>query len=491
MTTNKAPHVHIPDEASQLLIRFNDLLGELFLKWQPHQFQEDFLSALLIERKRLIAAETGRQIGKTEAIVVCAGLWGQLVPTSQSYYLAPELKQARKILWDSGRVEEILPGNWIDDMKEKNSTIYWSGSRKCFLTIDGCDKFDASRGISVKKGVMYFDECRDMKEEVIDTIRPALGVYSCPEVYTSTPPTTEFPYPEEPERQHWFCELVDESEGMPDCRVLKAETADNPHFSPESIERERIRYEKQKKTYIFLREYRGVRAEGAVSRQWPMLAAKVDFVFPHDDLMEEIRKDRTKLDYYCMTDPATTSVWAWLFVAINKYSKQIYFLDEIYETKKEDCALSVIWPRALGMMMEIFPDPDKWRRHYDEAEAWFENEIYSNYGVTFESSYKTSRSKTENFTLLTDIFLAKKAKFSDRCIHTYWELKNYEDDKSVDHQVDNSRYLLNVSNFSLPKNQEPEPTPQESERRYRKAVGMPIQNGADKLQNWQNIILGN
>lgn len=483
----ESAHIWIPDEIGQLAIKFNDLLGELFLKWTPHQFQIDLISNLIVDRRDVVVCETGRQLGKTEGLIACVGLWGQLVAGSQSYYLAPELKQARKIIWDSGRIQAMLPGNWIDDFKEKNNTVYWANSQHCFFTIDGADKFNANRGVSVKDGVAVFDECRDMKEEVYEVIEPALGVYKCPAVFTSSPPEDLHPYEDDPKRLHWFCELADEAERNPKQACLRAKTSDNPHFDPEKIEETRIRWYARGKGAAFEREYNGKRVEGGSAKEWPMLADDREFVRPHLEILLEISKDLSKLKWYCITDPAGGTVWAWLLIAVNPLSRKIYFLDEIYETDTGKMATSLVWPRALAKMNELYPEQSAWRKYYDEAEAWFRNDMKVNYNVIFHGSKKATKQKKDGFLLYSDIFLAKKAVFSDRCLHTYWEFKNYEDDDSPDHEVDNARYFLNVSNYSLPEKEETKKALSPAEERYRRITGQLAKQATAK--NWQHTAL--
>ena len=51
--------------------------------------------------------------------------------------------------------------------------------------------------------------------------------------------------------------------------------------------------------------------------------------------MSQINRDLNKLEWYCISDPGTTTVMAFLFVAVNPYSKKFYVLDEIYEKRPE------------------------------------------------------------------------------------------------------------------------------------------------------------
>jgi hypothetical protein len=440
--------------------------------------QVEMISALLWGGVTKLVCEWGRQTGKTEGLIALFGIWGQMNPGSQSYYFAPLLTQAREIIWVSGRILKILPSNWIDDFKETESRLYFSSSRFCYLKVDGCDKVDRSRGIAPTNGLVALDECRDMRESMIDVVMPALKVGHCSLVATSSPPEDLNPYPREPERLHWFCEFADEARNAPQSKYLHFATVDNPHFPKEELAKERARYEGMGKLYIYEREYEGRRVYGKTGYEYPMLKDTQRYIFPHYSLMEEIRRSRGyNYEWYCMTDPAgsgdggrkSVSAWAWLFIAINKHTRKIYFLDEIYEQDKARMATTVLWPEALVKMMELHDIFESWRCHYDEAETWFANQMAISYRVSFSQSFKASKSREEGIRLWSDIFLGEQACFSDRCVHTFWEFSNYQGLGSRrNHCVDLGRYVLNVSSWSQVTKPEGEPPVKYKERPYLK-----------------------
>jgi len=56
---------------------------------------------------------------------------------------------------------------------------------------------------------------------------------------------------------------------------------------------------------------------------------------------------------------------------------------------------------------------------------------------------------------MKDIMLTDKLRISDRCKKTYWELDHYRKDdkgeivKKHDHEIDNFRYILSATSYSL------------------------------------------
>lgn len=492
---SNGPYIFVPQRYENAIIRISELFEELCDNWQPNPPQLAMIKSVIFDCNMLTVCKWGRQTGKSEGVVAIAALRGQFVAGSQSYYLAPELKQAKGILWETGRIEEIVPENWIENLKETTSTVYWSGSRYCYLKVDGCDKFNKKRGISVKKGVLFLDECRDMPDSVYETLKPALRVHDCPTVLTSTPPQEPYPYPDEPKRQHWFNLLCDRAKVADKQRYLHYPTSANPYYPKESLDQDRRDYIDEGREYVFLREHEALDVVGGGEREWPMLAKSEKFVFPHEQLIKEIERDRSKLDWYVMTDPAGGSVWAWLFIALNPYTRDIYFLDEIYEMRRDKMVPSLMWARALVIILELRfgidysdqldadlflsdddrldlaklrraqndiiriyqPEFDSISLHYDEAETWFANDMSTSLGITFYPSEKKLREKKEGFRLYSNLFRRHKVKFSDRVASIFWEFQNYEEGTKRDHGTDLGRYFLNVSNYTEPEEDEPKP----------------------------------
>ena len=112
-------------------------------------------------------------------------------------------------------------------------------------------------------------------------------------------------------------------------------------------------------------------------------------------VMNDIQKDIKKLDWYCITDPGSTTCFAVLFAAINPYTKQVYLLDELYETSQENTTVRQIYPRIKAKMKELNPhiEIDDWYKVYDEAAAWFATELMGQFGIIFYAYSKTSIQK--------------------------------------------------------------------------------------------------
>ena len=144
---------------------------------------------------------------------------------------------------------------------------------------------------------------------------------------------------------------------------------------------------------------------------------------------------------------------------------------------------------------ELVPYFD-WRFIADEAESWFRNEMVDRFRVYFEPTQKSLKRKEEGISQIKDIFLNNRIVASDRCVKWLWELMHYRKDKhgkipkKNDHQIDNTRYLLNASSYSMNKEYEEE-IPDEDRRFVKRKIGdyFPGLNdlGEPTMDDWMNV----
>ena len=457
MASIVSPTLLLPTDRTKALSRINQVLGELSEVWTPHPKQVDALSALLIEGKTDGALEWGRRTGKSDTFIVAAGVFGQLVPSSQSYLFGPLFNQVKEIYWSSGKIHSVLPANWIDDEREQDMRVWWSGSpgRSGWFKMDGVDNYDRRRGIEPRKGIVLLDEVREMKKGFLDAMNPIRAKWFNPQWLASTPPD-QLTDEDDPTQPHWVLAEFDRIAASPRGYYSHATSFDNPHLSSEFLLEEEEKYRKRGELDVFNREYRAKRVVLKKGKKFPMLDVR-EHQKAHAELMAEVNRERDKLDWFCLTDPAGGSVWAWNFIAIHRWTKRIYLLDEIDETDQGQMTTSVQWgTKVYPKLLELHPEFNDWQFHYDEAETWFANEMQDKFDVPFYPSEKTKKSKTEGFNMFKDALLAGQVSISDRCLRTWWELENYINEKSRDHHCDLIRYFLNVSNYDATTSREPD-----------------------------------
>ena len=169
--------------------------------------------------------------------------------------------------------------------------------------------------------------------------------------------------------QDQYMEFADECTTRKDCAHIVASSYDNPYTPKEEIDREIEKLRIRGETDVIKREYFGEISLGGRNSIFPMFDPKKMGSFK--GVMNDIQKDIKKLDWYCITDPGTTTCFAVLFAAINPYTKQVYLLDELYETSQENTTVRQIYPRIKAKMKELNPhiEIDDWYKVYDEAAA--------------------------------------------------------------------------------------------------------------------------
>lgn len=465
------------DQLAKLASVFNDLEVEAVKRGEPtHEGQRKFISSFFLG-KTLIIAVWGRRGGKTEAIGRILWAWARLFPKSVSYYFASENVQAYDIFWAPNRIQSIGPQSWIkeelkSEMRLKIESLDGSISQ---IKLGGADRFDKRRGIEPSNnGLVILDEFREYKDDFWYTIKPILARYNSPIGITSTPPK-ELSDSQDPTKDCLFLRLIDRAEKSKRGAYFHFSSYINPGLSREFLDQEREELIADGKEDVWRREYLAEFVRFTHNSVFPQFQRE-RHVRKHDELMAELAEQRDSLEWYCICDPAAGSVFAWMFIAFNQYTKRVYVVDEIYERDKQKTPTTVIWPEARRVMEELLPNtaPEglQWRRHYDEAELWFQVQIDANFKVEFSPTFKYSRSKEDGIDLMQSTIGRDLLCISDRCTFFIWEMERYETDdrgrypKRDDHQIDNFRAFQRVSNFSLP--EAPRPTGisyRESQRR--------------------------
>lgn len=437
-------------------------------RWKPHPGQIIVGRQLFTHGKCLIFVSCGRKWGKTELIIYILARWGRLHPGVGCWYICPELKQARKLVWTDPRLLNFVPKEWIKKINHSEMRIELTNGS--FIQLDGSDNYEAHRG--TRPGIVVYEESKDHKRRFREVMRPNMAVYNAPEIHIGTPPSDD----DKEEVQQYWDELENEFKNNPDAFYYNAPSWENPHFDTAWGEQEKARLYSRGEGHVWEREYGAKRVKGGVHKIFPMLANKEIALIPHDQLMARIWKDRKKLEWYWWADPAGATCFAVLFAAINTYTRDVYWLDEIYEREQAEMTVKKIGARAIAIRNELNDDKMAWREGYDEAETWFLNEWIENFPneAGLEPSRKAKSDKDSGLSLMKDIMLAGKWHMSDRCQFFFWELNKYKTNdqgrlpKKDDHLIDDARYILDAAGYSLPeKNEPPRLEPDEKPRGYR------------------------
>ena len=419
------------------------IIEDLHSNWKPHSGQLRAGKALFVDDVRNLFIQCGRKWGKSEFCIYSLWRWALLNPGSACYYLAPQQKQAREIIWSAGRLQRFGDKKYIKKINDQEMRIYFKNGS--FIKVDGSDNYESYRGIT--PDFVVYDEFKDFHPKFHEGMAPNLAVRKAPLVIIGTPP----------DRECQYTILAEEFRGRSDSFWIRMDSYSNPHIDRGWLDNEKKKLVARGEQDVWEREYEARFIRGGASAIFPMIHEDRHF-FPHHELLLEIKRDLHKMDWFCITDPGTTTCFAALFGCVNPYTKKIYILDVIYETNQEFTSTRKIYPRLDAKMMEFFPlssVEDDWVKVYDEAAAWYAQEVMDQYGIYFFPTQKHLNKKEHGLSLIKDILLHNLVKISDRCRKLLWEMQNYVKDdkgnipKKDDHLIDCLRYFLAAANYNM------------------------------------------
>jgi len=438
-------------EPSQALVNYAQMVEKLHQIWIPHKGQVAAGKALFHDNIRSIFIQCGRKWGKTELIIYFLWRWAQTNPGMGCYYVAPQLKQAREIVWADPRIKNFGPRDWLLDGDKgiNNTEMRLKFKNGSFIKVDGSDNFDAHRG--TRPGILCYEEYKDHKPEYRSAMRPNLSVYNAPEIFIGTPPEGVDWDTEDNEFVKTAQEHLDEHGKT--AYYCKAPVTENPHISTEWLEKEKKRLFRRGDHDEWFREYMADFVKGGKKKIFPMLDRSI--IRPHQEVLKMIHRDRRKLQWMAWADPAASSIFGVLFGALNPYSRKIYMLDEIYEKDQMEMTVRRIGRRINKKCNDLWDREHDWRKGYDEAETWFMNEMFHHFGQGWEPTMKHTHSPSVGITLIKDVLLCNKLIMSDRCEKLFWEMNNYnktdrgELPKKNNHLIDDFRYMLDAWSYDL------------------------------------------
>lgn len=443
------------------------ILEDVYRGWEPNEGQVKAGRALFHDNQNTQFIRWGRKGGKTEYIIKAIYRYALLHPNAGCYYFCPQANQAREILWETGRLQRAIPKKYIKTIKSVDMRIILNNGS--FIKLDGSDNYEKHRG--TEPHFLVYDEFKDFDRRFHEAIDPNRGVYNCPLVIIGTPPISI----NEDRNYEQYMELQEQCRRDDDKFFLQLSSYVNCHNVPKPDPKSPM-HERIKKGKAYLAKKRQELVERGEEYRWkieymaenvsmgknavfPMLGDR--HVFEHDVVINDLLRDERKLEWYCIADPATSTCFGVLFVALNPYSREVWVLDEIYEKDREETSTSRIIPKIISKMKELAPNlspEDDWVKVYDEREAWFSNEamtqVDSNNILTFNETQKFHNPKEDGIGLAKDTLIYNMVHMSDRCVNFNWELEQYvcidgKYPKKHDHLIDCYRYFLADSGYTM------------------------------------------
>lgn len=423
------------------------ILMGLHRNWEPHKGQQALGRALFYDGYKDIFADCGRNFGKTDFAIYAAWRWAEQNPGSENYIFQPLQKQAKEIVWAPRRLQAFGPSEWITSAN--NTEMRLTFNNGSFIKIDGSDNYDSYRGVK-PKGLTVYDEFKDIDKRFVDAYEPNRAAFNSPALFLGTPP----------ELDNHFDEIMDMFSADPEAFVIEAPTSCNHRISKEWLSRKRKQYEANGDIETYLREYEAKRIRGGKRSILPQYLA-----LRPKPLAEIWPKDARKWTLYTVFDPGTTTVFGVLFILYNPYSKKFICLDEIYEENQSLMTARAIAEKVLEKLYEFKKmGNDNYIFVYDEAAAWFRNEVYEIRECkswNLQKTNKAASSKTWGISIIRHLMANGFMEVSDRCVKLDKEIKNYVLDakgripKVWDHLIDDLRYFVDDAGYDLEELQTP------------------------------------
>lgn len=442
------------------------LLSSLNKSWKPHPGQEVVGKYIFQHGARRIFLENGRKWGKTEFCADICWRLGNMIQGGQGYYFGAYQKSVREFLWAPGRLQNHGPRDYVKEIHKTEMRLTFTSDT--FIKLDGADEFRLSKGFN--PDFVILDEFADYPEDFWPAMSPNFASKDAIVVIISSPPWLLENAPGEPVlftriADLWkrYMEEAHREKRRSKYIYLNRTSFDNERNLPSGfLQQEEIELKAMGLEDIWEREYLAKRVTGGGKR---IIATyeKAKHMVPHDWLMSnKIERNRDILQWCTGVDPSQ-SAFGVLNIAVNPYSKEVYFLDEILEKQDTETTEHLLWPRIKEKEDELYPeeghepDSERWDRVCDEAAKWWIVGCANdpNININFHPTEKATHSIEFGLSLLRSIFRYNKAYVSDRCQWFGYYLENWRRDKKGNipntgkDLIDCGRYILHRLGYYL------------------------------------------
>jgi len=397
----------------------------------------------------------GRKWGKSELMGYVLWRHALLNPGSACYYIGPEAAHARKIMWDLQRFQRFLgkdTAKYIDTIRNQEMMIRLKNGS--FIQVVGSDNYTVANGLTPSFAV--YDEFKAFNHRWHTEFAPNRAAKAAPLIIIGTKPRSGN------KNMDQYNDIFNYAKSNPDkYNVVEYSTWDNPinHLPAQKqmIEEEITQLIERGEEDVVQLEYYSKFVPGGKAAIFPMLK-KETHEMPHHEMVDLIKKDYRRYEWYLVTDPGTTTCYSALICAIHPYNKKVYIVDELYETNQSMTSIRMMYPRMEALMKKYTPGlniHDDWLKVADEAAAWAISEIMAQYGVYFMPTDKAHNKKEAGLSLIKDQLIHGFLHISDNCPNLWKEMEHYARDergnipKIRDHAIDCLRYLNGASNYNM------------------------------------------
>jgi len=428
---------------SEGLISLAEDLAELNERWQPLDWQIPLGRALFYLGKKDLGAQCGRSSGKTDLAAYCSWRYARENEGSENYIFEPLQKQAKEILWAPQRIQNFGPSDWVESVNNTEMRITFTNGS--FIKVDGSDNVEALRGIK-PKGLVIYDELKDIKKAFLDAMEPNRARYDAPALYLGTPP----------EIHNHYIDIMEILKKKARGFWTQANSFDNHYNSKTWLEDKRQELIDIGEEETWLREYMAIFVKGSKRSIFPQF-----FKMPRPNFKEIIPKDLNKWEIMVAFDPASVSVFGVVFILFNEWTKQTIVFDELYVKDQSIMTAREIYAQVSEKLKPLQKLVKSVRFGYDEAAAWFRNEIHEFSPWWLEPSSKSDFGVDGYIILVRQHFNKGLLTICADCPNLISELEGYQKDekgkipKKDDHNINALQYGLSCLGLRLDEDKPP------------------------------------
>ena len=447
-----------------------EVLDGLHRKWNPHEGQIGIGYDLFYGGVKNIFAVCGRNFGKTELASYALWRYAKQFPGTENYIFEPYLKQAREILWASQRIQTFGPEEWIADINQSELRITFTNGS--FIKLEGSDNTAAMAGIK-PKGLIVYDEFKDHRKESIDNFEPNRAAHDVPALFIGTPP----------EFHNHFVEYMNLAKDDEDWTYHHAPTSANPHIKRSWLEKKKREILKMGEPERWTRDYEAIYVVGGKNSIFPMFNKRERFKF-----YDVKPKDLNKWVLIVSFDPAASSIFGVLFGLYNPYSKKTILWEECYISEAAEMTARQVYARVKEIIKDYEGKVKDVRFVYDEAAAFFRNEMNEVSDWWLEASRKSELGIEGYINLVRTVINLGLLITCENLEKFIWEMESYiKDDKGRvpdknDHLINCLSYMLQALGYNLDNLNEPDKLEKEDPRGHRMEDEMNVGNEYAELE---------
>lgn len=283
-------------------------------------------SIILASPARFKLVNAGRRFGKTHLAIDFYLFPGAVNhPGSNSYYIAPTYKDAKRIAWE--KLKDVVPLSYIDG-KPNETELSIRLRNRSKITLLGADDPDSLRGPGAHR--IVYDEFAFQKKYVWDVTRPMLSDTGGDALFISTP-----------SGYNHFYDMYCAATAKRGWAAFQFTTLDGGNVPPEEIEEAKHDLDER----MFRQEYEA---------SFEMLAGRVYYAYNRDKNVCIVQDDGSSTLLVGMdfnVNPMTAAI-------AQRKADQLHFIDEIVlPNGNTELMAAAIKQRFPGRKVNVYPDP--------------------------------------------------------------------------------------------------------------------------------------